>query len=74
MTQVPEGLAEIGVEEVRVVRLQPGDVIVLATSKRLSMADADDLRDRARAFFDGHRVVVLEDGVTLEVLRKDGAP
>lgn len=74
MAQVPEGLAGLGIEEVHVVRLQPGDVIVLCTPKRLSMVDCEELRDWAQEFFDGHRVTVLEDGVTLEVLRKDGAP
>lgn len=74
MAQMPEGLAEIGVEEVRVVRLQPGDVIVLVTSKRLSLDAAEHMREHAQAFFDGHQVVVLEDGLTLEVLREDGAP
>lgn len=70
MTAPPEELAALGIEEVRVVRLEPGDIICLMTPKMLTMEEADHLHNQAQAFFDDHRVVVLEDGLSLEVVRK----
>lgn len=72
MTAVPQELAEAGIEQVRVVRLEPGDIILLSTSRRLSQADVDAIRERAQEFFDTHRVAVLEDGMTLSVVREGG--
>lgn len=74
MTAPPEELAALGIEEVRVVRLEPGDIICLSASKRLTMEEVDTIRNQAQAFFDSHRVVVLENGLSLEVVRKGGEP
>lgn len=73
MTALPEEIAALGFQEARVVRLEPGDVIVLMTSKRLAEEEVDLIQERAGQFFDGHRIAVLEDGMTLEVLRKGDA-
>jgi len=71
VTALPKEIADIGFEEARVVRLQPGDVIVLSTSKRLTMEAVDVLRERLGELFGDHRVAILEDGLSLEVLRKE---
>lgn len=69
---LPDELAALGIEEVRVARLEPGDVVVLMAPERLNMEQADTLRERTAELFTGHRVAVLEGGVTLEVLREGG--
>jgi len=74
MTKAPPELAELGIEEVRVLRPEPGDVIVFVTSKRLTMEQADQIREQAAALFETHRIAVLEDGMSVEVVRKGGEP
>jgi hypothetical protein len=69
---LPDELAALGIEEVRVARLEPGDVVVLMAPERLNMEQADTLRERAAELFAGHRIAVLEGGMTLEVLREGG--
>lgn len=64
MTAQPAQLAEAAV-----VRLRPGDVVVLRSSRTLSRAEADRLCDRARSAFDGHEVFVLPTSVALEIER-----
>lgn len=71
---LPPEIAELGIEEVRVLRPEPGDIIVLRAPKRLTEYEADQIQDRAAAFFAGHQVVVLENSMSLEVLRKGGEP
>lgn len=74
IAELPQELAELGFEEVRVARVQPGDVIVLMTSKQISAEQAEVMHERLSGLFEGHRVAILEDGLFLEVLRKDGEP
>lgn len=70
---LPQELAELGVE-MRVVRLEPGDTIVITTLRRLTQADVQDIRDRVIAFFGEYEVAVLEDGMQMQVIRRDGEP
>lgn len=72
MSELPEELAALGVEEATVVRLEPGDVIVLSTSQHLTQQDFEDLRSRVRDLFGEYEVAVLEGGMRLQVVRKGG--
>lgn len=64
------GLAAPELPEVRILRLQPDDVLLLSTKRRLSYAEFDEIEKYAGAAFPGHRCAILEDGMTLDVLRK----
>lgn len=66
---LPQELTALGFDEARVLRLEPDDIVVLTTSKQVSTADADEMRDRMGALPEGHRVIVLDNGLSLEVLR-----
>jgi len=72
VSELPEELAALGVEEATVVRLEPGDVIVLSTSQHLTQQDFEDLRSRVRDLFGEYEVAVLEGGMRLQVVRKGG--
>jgi hypothetical protein len=61
------------VEEVRVLRLQPGDIIVanLAERSGTTWEAAEKLRERLKEAFPDHEVLVCS-GFTLEVARPPG--
>lgn len=61
-------LAEI--EKVESHELNPGDLIVLRTARMLSMEQAAGIREAAKHYFPANRVLVLDDGMTLEVYRE----
>lgn len=69
MTQVPEELTEFGFEEVRILRLEPDDAIVLTAARRLSAAEQDRMLEEMSRLFPAHRVLVLDEGQSVEVLR-----
>lgn len=71
-SDVSPELADLGIEEVRIARVEPGDVIVLRTSQVLDVHDANMIRERCSAFFEGHEVVILQDDLSLEIVRKGG--
>lgn len=58
-------------QEVRVLRVQPGDVVVFKNSGKLSMYDAHELHKRMKAFFPGNDILIVDSGGTVEVVRKD---
>ncbi|ACU71752.1 hypothetical protein Caci_2843 [Catenulispora acidiphila DSM 44928] len=68
-TGLPHELADLGFEEVRVARVQPGVVIVLMTSKQITDEQAAVMHQQLSTLFEGHRVAILQDGLFLEVLR-----
>lgn len=55
-------------KEMAVLRLEPGDVLVLTTEDRITDADADALYARMCETFPGHKVALLE-GLQLAVAR-----
>jgi hypothetical protein len=66
------GFQAVPFESTRILRLQPGDVVVLRVAMSdLSEAEHQDVMDRAKVFFPDHKVMVLEPGAELEVFRKD---
>jgi hypothetical protein len=63
--------ADALIEEVRVLRLQPGDEIVLRLSRSLSKGAMAGLIEQAEQRWPGHRVTVLHEDVVLEVVRAE---
>lgn len=56
-------------ESVRILRLEPGDEIVLTLRDRATHADVDALRKMAEEHWPGHRVSVLSAGIEMAVVR-----
>jgi hypothetical protein len=55
-----------------VVRVQPGDVLVLTCQHRLTEADAACIREQVgRSGLAGLEVVVLDNGTTMSVVHKE---
>jgi hypothetical protein len=57
--------------EARILRIQPGDAIVLKFDGLLSMQQQADVRVMMNDAFPGVPVLVLDEGTELAVLRKD---
>jgi len=55
--------------EVEVLRLQPGDVIVVTIHERMSRQQSDRVSEQVKARFPGHEVV-LAQGLSLSVKRE----
>jgi hypothetical protein len=53
--------------EVRRVRLEPGDTLILKTGQPLPVALIEGLRATLTGAFPGHKVLVLDVGMDLEV-------
>ena len=67
-----EGLAIRWVEaELQPVALQPGDTLVLMHPGALSPDAIPPIRRAMEQRFPGHAVIVLEEGMRLEVLRAE---
>lgn len=57
-------------ESVRILRLQPGDEIVVRVSDRgISSDDLRRIKSTAEGLWPGHRIVVLHNGIDIEVVR-----
>lgn len=54
--------------DVEVLRLQPGDKIVVKTARYLTNEALRELLDACREAFPDNQVVVLGDGIRLEVV------
>lgn len=65
------GFQAVQFESAKVLRLQPGDVVVLRVGHDLSDSEHHDFVERMQALFPDHKIVVLGPGVELQVLRKD---
>ncbi len=57
--------------QVSVLALHPGDVLVFTTPRTLSDAQRSVIQMQVAREFPGHKVVLLEDGCSLQVVRKD---
>lgn len=57
--------------DVQRLALQPGDVVIIRTAEIISAETAARLREHCRRVFEGHEVLVLGPGVSVEVA---GAP
>jgi hypothetical protein len=58
-------------EHLRVLRLEPGDVLVLTCPDPLTFERAETLRARVKQEFPGHKVIVIDSGGSLGVVRSD---
>jgi hypothetical protein len=59
-------------QEVRILRLEPDDIVVLAVKATLNARQVAAIRRRLREKFPNHGIMVLS-GAELSVLRKDDA-
>lgn len=57
------------VEAVKIMRLEPGDTLVLKHSMLLNDAAWLHLREGMEALFPGHKCVLLDKGLDLDVVR-----
>lgn len=57
---------------VEVVRMQPGDVMVLHVGEKLTDEEFEATVAALKKQFPGNDVIVLESGVHLSVVRRDG--
>ena len=55
--------------DLTVLTLQPGDIILLRSPHRVSQFMCETLTARCKKEFPGHKVLVLEDGLELSILR-----
>lgn len=70
-TAYPASLEELGDVEPWVLRLKPGDTIVLTSKVALSPAVALGIVQRAKEFFPGYPVLVLDSNVKIGRIRPD---
>lgn len=68
----PKILEKIQLEIFRVVKIDvgPGDVIVLKSKFQLSQKYYDHIMDVAKENFPDHKVVILEEGMDIQVVSK----
>jgi hypothetical protein len=52
-----------------VAEVRPGDTVIISTDDRLTLAERDELKERAQALFPDNRIVVLTAGITFQVIR-----
>lgn len=58
-------------EHVRVLRLEPGDTLVLAYPDHLTVEMAEHLKEKLQREFPGHKAIVLDGGASFDVLRAE---
>ncbi len=75
MVELPEGWTVVPAElpEVRILRLQPGDKLLVSCDKLLDHRDVEMIRQNFGASCPGYPVLVLEGSLRLDILREDGA-
>lgn len=56
-------------ESATILRLEPGDILVIKSDRRVSRALLERLQGRMQERFPEHKVLVLEAGLSLEVVR-----
>ena len=61
------------VDDIRVARLRPDDIVVLMCQASISAATADRLQAYAESAF-GRRCVILADGLTMQIARAADVP
>lgn len=64
----------IELEDVKRLALRPGDVLVVRSSRPLTWEQMDDARALLQRNFPDHEVIVLGQGIDLEVMRPEGPP
>lgn len=74
MTEFPDGWTPVPSElpEVRLLRVQPGDVIALFIEKHITDAEFEELSARMRVSFPDNKIALFEGGVKVSILRREG--
>jgi hypothetical protein len=75
VTENLQGFAEVPAElpEVRILRVQPGDMLVLRHEKMIDAETAAWIRSHMEKQFPDNPCMILDGGITLDaVLRKEG--
>jgi hypothetical protein len=57
---------------VAVLRIQPGDVLVLTSAQPLTDMAAADIGQRMKELFPDNDVLLLDGGLSLHITRKEG--
>jgi|SwirhisoilCB3_FD_contig_31_16943828_length_463_multi_3_in_0_out_0_2 DNA-binding NarL/FixJ family response regulator len=65
------GFQAVPFESAKVLRLQPGDIVVLRVRRELSDEELPDFTENVKRLFPDHKVVVLTGDDELQVFRKD---
>lgn len=58
------------VEEVRALRIQPGDILIMRVPGELPLVAHESIRTQLKELFPGHKCLVLEFGLELNVARE----
>jgi L-lysine 2,3-aminomutase len=70
MTEPLTELTEV--EHVEVLRIQPGDTVVVNVPRRITLQDADRIKELVQARLAVHvPVMVLGEGITVSIARPD---
>jgi hypothetical protein len=59
---------DLKIEDIKRLRLEPGDILILRMRGRITMAAAEHIRNVFQNEIPGHKVMVLEDGARLDVV------
>lgn len=60
-------------EAVKVLPLRPGDLLIFRSEDRLTFEQTERVRGLLEKNIPGHRVLVLDGGADIEVLRREDA-
>jgi hypothetical protein len=65
---------EVEYESVRILRLQPGDVVVVRLADRMDKHTAETIRNDLKPKFPDHEVLILGPNADLEIVDVDMVP
>lgn len=63
-------MAEITLDSVAALRLEPGDVLVIRTKMPISNSAATLIREQLQHAFPGHKAIVIDNDSELSVMRQ----
>lgn len=58
------------IQKIETKDLQPGDIVVIRTQGAISMKDADRLKEYLMPVFKDHHVIILSEGMSIEIYRQ----
>ncbi len=56
--------------DVKKTKLDPDDILVFTTEKKITMAEQAAINKCAKKMFSGHQFIILEDGLKLNIVKK----
>lgn len=62
----------MNLNSIKKVDLKKGEIIILRTERYLSEKEVDQIKKNVKKIFQGNRIVVLTEGLSLSVVRKIG--